>query len=100
MLAKDLESGDKLVSDEDFKTLTELLTSNMQCLTKGLQNVLTLSELKQMIETLTDFEDIFQKSDKPLSMTHTTEHTIEVEGRPIKQDPRRLPYLKQAIVKA
>jgi hypothetical protein len=33
-------------------------------------------------------------------MTHTAQHTIEVEGRPIKQAPRRLPYHKQAIVKA
>jgi hypothetical protein len=33
-------------------------------------------------------------------MIHTTEHTTEVEGRPIKQVPRRLPYHKQAIVKA
>jgi len=92
-------SATNSISDEDFKILVDHLPDHMKCLAKGLQSTLTYGEMTQLLELLVEFEPTFQKSDKPLSRTTTVEHGIEVEGRPIKQAPRRLPYHKQAIVK-
>jgi len=60
----------------------------------------TGSEIRQVTQLLTEYQDVFSKSDTDVGRIHLVEHFIPVKPgtTPIRQAPRRLPPEKEAEV--
>ena len=60
-----------------------------------------MSQRKQIIDLVCDYQDVFADEQESLGRTSTIRHKIDTgAAKPIKQAPRRLPQAKREIIEA
>ena len=85
------------VSSTTQITSTAGLPCHLRDLYKRSTTDLTAEEAKQLFNLLLEFADVFSEGPHDLGRTDLVKHKIDTEGAaPIQQQPRRLPFAKQA----